>query len=55
MWGSADKWIAPEYAGRFHGDLKNSQLIMYEGVGHVPMEEIPEKTAADAKMFLLTR
>jgi len=52
MWGSADTWIAPEYARRFRNDLKNSRLIMYEGIGHVPMEEIPEKTAGDAGKFL---
>jgi pimeloyl-ACP methyl ester carboxylesterase len=53
MWGSADAWIAPEFARRFQTDIKNSRLIIYDGIGHVPMEEIPGKTAADAKIFLL--
>ncbi|TYB78303.1 alpha/beta hydrolase [Bizionia myxarmorum] len=53
MWGEKDIWVAPESANRFKADLSNSELIMYSGVGHIPMEEIPEQTAADALDFLL--
>ncbi len=53
MWGSEDRWIPPEHGKRFNEDIENSRLIMYEGVGHVPMEEIPEKSARDAREFLL--
>lgn len=31
---------------------KINRMILNEGAGHVPMEEIPEKTAADALEFL---
>ena len=53
MWGAQDDWVDPKLAKRFNADLSNSRLIMYSGVGHIPMEEIPEQTAADAKSFLV--
>ena len=54
MWGENDTWLRPESGRRFNQDLENSELIMYPGVGHIPMEEIPEQTAADAKKYLLS-
>lgn len=53
MWGELDTWVKPALARRFNTDLVNSKLIMYSGVGHIPMEEIPEQTAQDAKQYLL--
>ena len=52
MWGAEDTWVNPEDAHRFDADILDSELIMYEGVGHVPMEEIPVRTAEDALSFL---
>lgn len=52
MWGEKDKWIPLANAYKFNYNLINSKLIVYEGVGHIPMEEIPEKTAEDARLFL---
>ncbi len=53
QWGEVDKWIPLEHATLFQQAIPNSQLIVYKGVGHVPMEEIPVVTAADARAFLL--
>lgn len=52
MWGEKDTWLKPDSAARFYQDLEHSKLLMYPGVGHIPMEEIPEQTAADARKFL---
>lgn len=52
MWGEKDIWVNPNLAKHFNQDLSNSSLIMYPGVGHIPMEEIPVRTAEDAKLFL---
>lgn len=52
MWGEEDRWIPPDHARRFARDLQDARLITYPGVGHVPMEEIPEQSAADADAFL---
>jgi len=53
MWGSDDKWITVSHAHNFKRDLKNSRLVIYQGAGHVPMEELPLHTARDAQKFLL--
>ncbi len=53
MWGDKDKLIRPKDAHAFGELLPKSQVKIYKGVGHVPMEEIPEITAADALEFLL--
>lgn len=52
MWGKEDTWIPIKLAYEFQKRLPNNQLIVYPNVGHVPMEEIPNKTAADALKFL---
>ncbi|MDX1667290.1 MAG: alpha/beta hydrolase [Saprospiraceae bacterium] len=52
IWGDKDRWISPHYAGQFDRAIPQSRVIMYEGVGHVPMEEIPERSAADVRQFL---
>ncbi len=53
MWGAEDTWINPEDTHRFDAYILDSELIMYEGMGHVPMEESPVRTAEDALSFLL--
>jgi pimeloyl-ACP methyl ester carboxylesterase len=52
LWGGHDTWIAPSDAERFHADLPDSELIVYDDLGHLPMEEDPVRTAADAADFL---
>lgn len=52
MWGKEDAWIPLEQAYVFKQKLPDNQLIVYPNTGHVPMEEIPEKTANDALKFL---
>ncbi len=51
QWGKQDAWVPLELGQHFDRDLPNSKLIIYDGAGHVPMEEIPQKTVADAKAF----
>lgn len=53
MWGKNDGWIPPEHAELFHKAIPHSQVIMYDNCGHMPMEEIPQQSAADALKFLL--
>lgn len=53
MWGSDDRIIDPDDAFTFKDAIKNSRLIIYPGVGHIPMEEIPEISANDARNFLI--
>ena len=53
LWGADDLWIPLEHGRNFARDIDGSQLVVYPGVGHVPMEEIPEQSAADTRTFLL--
>ncbi len=52
MWGKTDEWIPVEDAYKFVKDIEGSELVIYENVGHLPMEELPKQSAADAKSFL---
>jgi pimeloyl-ACP methyl ester carboxylesterase len=54
LWGAEDRGIPVSLADRFHRDIRNSQLIIYQGAGHVPMEEIPGESSRDARAFLAT-
>ena len=53
MWGDRDRWISPKHVLHWQRDLPGVQVRVYPGVGHIPMEEIPEQSAADAMRFLL--
>jgi len=52
MWGERDKLIPVEGAEIFHSRIPKSRVIVYPDVGHVPMEEIAARSAADALIFL---
>jgi pimeloyl-ACP methyl ester carboxylesterase len=52
IWGKEDHWIPVEDAYRFHKDIQNSQLAIFDSTGHIPMEENPAPTAATAIEFL---
>jgi pimeloyl-ACP methyl ester carboxylesterase len=52
LWGAADTIIPPVYAELFHRDIPGSRVIVYDGVGHIPQEVVPDKVAADMRAFL---
>lgn len=52
LWGEADAWVPATNATRFMQDIKGAQLKTYAGAGHIPMEELPQETVADALAFL---
>jgi pimeloyl-ACP methyl ester carboxylesterase len=52
MWGREDAWIGAINAYLFDKMLPNSELIIYEEVGHLPMEEIPVRSGEDLMAFL---
>lgn len=52
IWGEDDRWLSVQNAYRFHEDIPYSELIIYQHVGHIPMEEVPETTARDLRIFL---
>lgn len=52
MWGEQDKLIPVSSAKWFAEAIPGSKLIIYPNVGHIPMEEVPERSAAGVKAWL---
>jgi len=52
LWGEEDALIPVAHGSQFEAAIPNAELVVYDGVGHVPQEESPQRTAADARAFL---
>jgi pimeloyl-ACP methyl ester carboxylesterase len=52
MWGKKDLLIPIEVEKIFEKTLTTEQVVIYDDLGHVPMEENPEKTVIDALKFI---
>jgi pimeloyl-ACP methyl ester carboxylesterase len=52
--GDTDRLVPPEHGQRFAAAISGSTLVMYENVGHIPHEEIPDRSAADVRAFVDT-
>jgi pimeloyl-ACP methyl ester carboxylesterase len=52
MWGKEDSLIPASTADKFAEVLPNTKVVVYKDVGHIPMEEIPERSAQDVLAFL---
>ena len=52
LWGAQDRLIPLAHAYRFEHAIAGARLIVYQGAGHVPMEEIGQRSAADVDAFL---
>ena len=52
MWGRDDALISVDVAKKFAEALPDNTLVIYNDVGHIPMEEIPERSAKDVLIFL---
>lgn len=52
LWGEEDAVIPSSVGTRFNETLTNAQLIVYPNIGHIPMEELPQRSAEDVDEFL---
>lgn len=52
LWGAEDTWIPVAQGKRLQQALPGSNLVILNGVGHVPMEESPTETVAEYLSFL---
>lgn len=52
IWGAQDQLIYASAAQTFDERLLNAETVIYDGVGHLPMEEAPDETARDIDAFL---
>ena len=52
LWGDKDGLLPLSMGQTFDAGIPNSTLHVFAGVGHVPMEEIPDESAAVAEKFI---
>ncbi len=52
LWGAEDTWIPLAQGRRLQQALPGSNLMILDGVGHVPMEESPTETVSEYLSFL---
>jgi len=52
LWGAKDRWIPTAHAAEFARRIPDAKSVMYPGLGHIPMEEAPERVLADLRAFL---
>jgi len=52
MWGAQDALIPVSVVEQFEQSLPNTRTVIYDDLGHVPMEEDPLRSAADVRVFL---
>jgi len=52
LWGALDRWILPEQTKQWSRDLPSVSIVIFCGLGHVPMEEAPELTVEAALRHL---
>ena len=52
LWGDEDGWVSVENAHGLNNKFPNSELVLFEGVGHLPMHEVPEDFNASLINFL---
>lgn len=55
LWGDQDTLIPIDAAEVWRAKIAGSELIVYPGIGHIPMEETPEKSAMAVDDFLSRR
>lgn len=52
MWGEGDPLIPFAAAKWYLANLPNAKLVSYANIGHIPMEEAPDRSAADLAAFV---
>lgn len=52
LWGKEDQLIHVSAATTFKERLTQAEVVLLDDVGHIPMEEAPDETAAAIKAFL---
>lgn len=55
LWGAQDRLIPEPSGQRFHQDIVGSQYVVFEGLGHVPQEEDPQRSVAEVLKFLASK
>ena len=52
MWGEQDRLVHPSTARVWADGIPGARTVTYPGIGHMPMVEVPGRSAADYRAFL---
>ena len=52
MWGEQDRLVHPSTARTWADGIAGARTVTYPEAGHMPMLELPGRTAADYRAFL---
>lgn len=52
LWGSRDGAVLPESADKLKTKLRNAELVVFAGAGHLPYEEMPDEFNGAVMEFL---
>jgi len=52
LWGQEDDYVDIEDAYIMEKKIPNTKLVTFEGIGHTPHKDIPEKLVAEIETFL---
>jgi pimeloyl-ACP methyl ester carboxylesterase len=52
LWGSKDAAVSPDSADRLRQAFKHCEVEIFDGVGHLPYEEVPERFNSSVIEFL---
>ncbi|MGL3819426.1 alpha/beta fold hydrolase [Sphingopyxis sp. R3-92] len=55
LFGKEDRLINATAAQTFHDRIAGSEVVLFDGIGHLPMEEAPDATARAIADFLMRR
>jgi len=55
MWGTRDRAVSFRSAERLRHNFRDSRLVAFKGVGHLPYEEAPEEFNRELINFLIAR
>jgi len=52
LWGREDRFIPVDSAAYFAHALPHSRTVAYDGIGHLPLEDPPDRSATDVAAFV---
>lgn len=53
LWGEEDRLVPVEAGRRYARAIAGARLIIYPGTGHLPQEEVTDRSASDVRNFML--
>jgi pimeloyl-ACP methyl ester carboxylesterase len=52
LWGQEDHLVPVDAGRQFAANIHGARLVIYPHTGHIPQEEVPQKSADDVRAFL---